>query len=168
MNRNELLEELENSTKELLDILRSFDSRQINKIPFEGSWSAGQVAEHLLKAESGVPGTLTGPVKPVERPGDEKIPAIEAVFLDFSTKLKSPEFILPGPGPHEKETLLRGFDVVRKKIDGIGRSADLTMTCTGFSLPQMGELTRLEWIHFVVCHSRRHVRQMERIRRHVT
>lgn len=158
-----MLHELQQTTHDLLQTIASFDQELLNKVPFEGSWTAGQVGEHLLKAESGIPEVLSGPVVAVVRPADEMVPAIESVFLDFSTKLKSPEFILPSAGPHDRQVLLNGFEFVRKELMQMAQQDDLTLICTSFPFPQMGELTRWEWLHFAVCHSKRHIRQLKNI-----
>jgi uncharacterized damage-inducible protein DinB len=163
VDKQYLLQGLEETTHDLLQILAAFDQQQFNRVPFEGSWTAGQVAEHLLKSESGIPEVLMGPVMPAQRPIDEMAPAIADVFLDFSTKLKSPEFILPSDGPHDQQMLLDGFEFVRGTLKKQAETADLTKVCTSFPFPQMGELTRLEWLYFAFCHSTRHIRQLRKI-----
>ena len=159
-----ILLSLDETTRELLSTIGSFTPEHLNTIPFEGSWTAGQVAEHLLKSESGIPEVLTGPVVAAVRPIDEMVPAIESVFLDFTTRLKSPDFILPSDEPKDKQVLLDAFEFVRSELKKIAGSADLSKVCTSFPFPQMGELTRLEWLHFAICHSKRHIRQMKNIK----
>ena len=43
----ETLRDFENTNVELLQLFSSFNQEQINVVPFEGSWTAGQLAEHL-------------------------------------------------------------------------------------------------------------------------
>jgi hypothetical protein len=168
VNKQQLLEELEQTTHDLLQTIASFDQEMLNTIPFEGSWTAGQVAEHLLKAESGIPEVLSGPVAPAARPIDEMVPVIESIFLDFNTKMKTPEFILPSAGPHDRQVLLNGFELVRTELQRLAGAEDLTKVCTSFSFPQMGELTRWEWLNFALCHSKRHTRQLKNIYKALT
>ena len=42
------IQEFEETTFDLGKVLSSFSQEEFNKIPFEGSWTAGQVAEHLF------------------------------------------------------------------------------------------------------------------------
>src|SRR5688500_18384836 len=70
-----------------------FTAEQINVVPFEGSWTPAQVAEHIIKATSGLPDNKTAPA---DRSADAKVAEIESVFLNFDIKMKSPEFVLPG------------------------------------------------------------------------
>ena len=165
---NKLLKELDITTKELLQIIAAFSQEQFNKVPFEGSWTAGQVSEHLLKSIAGRPELMAGPTKPTERKPDEKVMVIESIFLDFETKMKSPEFILPSDGPHEKETLLEDFRSVMAELTSKARTMDLTVTCMDFPFPKIGELTRWEWICFAICHAKRHTRQLKNIYQHIT
>src|SRR5688572_27226011 len=66
-----------------------FTAEQINVVPFEDSWTAGQVAEHIIKATGGLPDNKT---QHADRPADAKVRDIEAVFLNFDIKMKSAGF----------------------------------------------------------------------------
>ena len=72
----EIIIELDATIKELIYVLSSFDEEQINKIPFEGSWNAAQVAEHLRKSYDVVGAMISGKTKPAERPPDQKVKQI--------------------------------------------------------------------------------------------
>jgi len=158
-----LIQEFEETTIDLGKVLSSFTQEEFNKIPFEGSWTAGQVAEHLFKSESNIPKVLTGNSK--ETAGDpfEKTGLIRSVFLDYTKKMKSPEFILPSAEPKNKDYFVEGFERTRKELRSCIQTIDLSRTFTDFSFPQMGQLTGWEWICFGVVHSRRHIRQMKNI-----
>jgi hypothetical protein len=162
----DLIAELEATTKELLDTLSLFTQEQFNSIPFEGSWTAGQVAEHLFKSKARVPKLLSGNSRPTtERQPDEKTAAVKAIFLDFSTKLKSPDFIVPSNERKEKQALLSALQSNSEEIRRVVHTADLSRTITDYPFPQLGEFTGWEWICFMVCHSKRHIRQLKNIYR---
>ena len=163
-NKNQILTYLESTTKELIESLSSFSEEQINISPADGSWTAGQVAEHVLKSESGLSKFLNGKTEPTNRRPDEKNDLIESIFLDFSTKMKSPDFIIPSDGPHNKEVLLQNMTNNRKNLIALVRNLDLSPTCYDFALPGMGEFTRLEWLCFIISHSTRHIRQLKNIK----
>jgi hypothetical protein len=161
--KEQLILDFNETTQELLSTISSFRQEEFNKIPFEGSWTAGQVAEHLFKSESNIPNVLKGNSKITERNPFEKTAIIESVFLDFSKKLQSPEFILPSSDPKNKEDLIKGFETTRKELRNLIETSDLTKTFTDFPFPQIGELTGWEWICFAVSHSKRHIRQLKNI-----
>jgi hypothetical protein len=159
--KEKLITEFEETTKDLFVTLSSFTQEEFNRIPFEGSWTGGQVAEHLFKSESNIPRVLQGSSKETERDPFEKAGIIRTVFLDYTIKLKSPEFILPSDDPKDKIFFIKGFEETRKKLRNLIETKDLYRTFTNFPFPQLGELTGWEWICFAVCHSKRHIRQMK-------
>lgn len=164
MSQKDLSDAFDLVSEELLNVLLAFDQQQINTIPFTGGWTAAQVGEHLFKSDSGVLRSLYGPVKETERAPDEHVDIINSQFLDFSTKLKSPDFILPADIEHDKEILISALKSTRELLAKAIRSLDLSMTCTE---PQMaaivGEWTRQEFVTFVIAHTQRHIHQLKQI-----
>lgn len=159
--KEQLISEFEGTSKELFETLLLFSDEEFNKIPFEGSWTAGQVAEHLFKSESNIPRVLKGNSKETEGNPFEKTDIIRTVFLDYTTKVQSPEFILPSADKKQTEFFIKGFEETRKELKTLMGTLDLNKTFTNFSFPQLGNLTGWELICFVVCHSKRHIRQMK-------
>jgi hypothetical protein len=164
----ELISEFENAAKELTELISSMDQEQINKLPFEGSWTAGQLAQHLIKSNSGFLEIINGPVKETERSPNEMVETIKADFLDFSTKTESPDFVVPENTYYQKEALLGALEDIRKKVNQVICTLDLTKTCLAFELPVYGTLTRLEAINFIIYHSKRHIHQLKNIYQRVT
>ena len=162
MEKN-ILEEFDQTTTELLETINLFSKDNFNKILFEGSWTAGQVCEHLFKAESGLPRLLKSNSQKTNRDPAEKVKIIESIFLDFSKKLQSPDFILPSSAPKDKEKLLFSMQSNRQEIKEQLKSTDLTLIFPDYPFPQLGELTGLEWLTFTICHSKRHTRQLKNI-----
>jgi uncharacterized damage-inducible protein DinB len=161
--KEKLIAEFEESTRNLLATLTSFSEQEFNRVPFEGSWSIGQVAEHLLKPESSIPGIFKGNSIQTEREPFEKTGVIESIFLDYTIKMQSPEFTLPSGEQKNKQQLIKEFAGNRKELQGLMETMDLDRTFTDFPFPQLGEFTGWEWICFAVCHTKRHIRQMKSI-----
>lgn len=154
--------QLESTFKQLHEVLSALTEKQLNQIPFEGSWTAAQVGDHLLRSY-GVAETLNGNTAKTERPVEANVQGLKDVFLNFETKLQSPEFILPSNEPINKNELL---DQLEDKTAGILQtlnSTDLTETCLDFEMPGIGLMTRLEWAHFVLYHTQRHINQLKKI-----
>lgn len=158
----EISNELQSTTDELVRLLSSFSKEQFNKVPFEGSWTAGQLAEHMHKSY-GVAELLYGPVKETKRDPAEKVKQIKEIFLNFDTKMKSPDFIVPENKAYDKSTLLNSLHESIEKIKHGTATLNLDETCTAFALPGLGEMTRTEWIYFVIYHTQRHVHQLKNI-----
>ena len=163
VDRQQLLHDLDQTEREFYDILVALTPGQVNTVPFEGSWTAGQLAEHILMSESGIPETVLGSTEETDRPVAQYVPVIESIFLDFTAKYQAPDFIVPSAGPHDQQQLLEAFKAERKAIREIAANEDLTLTCTDFEFPQIANLTRWEWLQFVLCHAKRHTRQLRNI-----
>lgn len=148
---------------ELLATVSSFKEEDINIIPFEGSWTAGQVGEHIYKSMSGISHSLQGAVKKTNRDPAEKVKAIGDIFLNFDFKMQSPDFILPSELPHDKTLLLRCLTLITSEVKEQMAAQDLSATCLQSILPGFGDLTRLELNYFIVFHTQRHIHQLKNI-----
>lgn len=163
MNKQEAINTFSESADGLLQQLALFNPGSFSQVPFEGSWTAGQVADHLLRSASGLPELLQGDTRPTDREADALTGPISNIFLDFSTRLQAPDFILPSAPPHEQQAMIDALAKVTGQIKETAAPMDLSLTCAGFPFPQLGEMTRLEWIYFAGCHFKRHTLQLQRI-----
>jgi len=163
LNKKELLSSLEDTTRELVESLSLFNETELNMVPFEGRWTAGQVGEHLLMSNPGIAKIISGNTQPTERPADENVESLKSIFLDFSKKAISAKAIWPSDMPKEKEKLISGLketmDGIRLKAD----SMDLSLTCLDFPFPTLGEFTRWEWVTFIIYHTKKHIYQVKNI-----
>lgn len=156
--------DLENTEAELLQLLSSFTQEEFNAIPFAGSWTAGQLAEHVLKASKGTLRTIQGKTEATARKPDAKASAINETFLNFNIKFTAPDAIKPADGEHEKTAFLQELNTTLTNIVETSQKLDLSETCLDFELPGFGPFTRLEWLAFINAHTARHVYQLKKIR----
>ena len=163
MNKNEILTEINGTITELHQLISSFNQEQINLVPFEGSWTAGRLAKHVIMSGSGFVKIMNGPVKETERKPDEMAATIKRDFLDFNNKTKSPDFVVPPNTSYKKEDLLRSLQNIKAKIDRAIETLDLAKTCLAFELPVYGFLTRFEALCFILYHTQRHIHQLKNI-----
>jgi hypothetical protein len=166
--KEQLLKETQDTFSDLYKTSRLFINEQIDAVPFEGSWTPGQVMEHMLKAVAGIPSICMGATQPAQRPQDEKTEAIKNLFLDFSIKFKSPDFIEPTETQHDKNQLLAEFKKTEQAFSDMIIGQDLAQLCLDFDLPGFGQLTRYELLHFGLIHTQRHIRQLNNILKKVT
>ncbi len=162
----ELAINFDQTSKDLLQTVSSFAEKEFNEIPFEGSWSAAQVADHLRKSLKGTVNALYGDVKPTERKPDEHVEKLKSVFLNFDIKMQSPEFILPSGEPLQKDIVYQNLKELTDAISKATNTLDLSFAST-IPFPRSGELTRYEWISFATFHTQRHIRQMKKIKEHL-
>ena len=161
MTSNDLLQQVDDTAATLLKTISTFNESQLNSIPYEGGWTAGQVADHLFKATQ--VSMLYQNTALTNRPPGEKIEMIRAIFLDFTTKFISPDFILPSSDDQEKEEVLKHLRGAWINLHEAVQTLDLSNLCLEPELPVFGQLTRLEWIHFILAHTQRHIHQLNKI-----
>ena len=161
--KQEILNGFKETTERLIATLNSFSKEQFNRIPFENSWTAGQVAEHLYKGETNAIKMINGNSEPTQRDPFEKVKILRSVFLDYETKRKSPEFILPTNKEKDPKFFVEGFERSREELKRVLETKDLSQLCTTRPFPQIGNLTGWEWVSFAVFHSKRHTDQMKNI-----
>jgi hypothetical protein len=149
----------------LFHILESFDEQAINQLPVPGSWTVAQVANHLQKSDRFISYLLHAPTKDTQRPADEYVKQLKDTFLDFNTRMNSPEMIVPDAGPFDKESLLQELKSGRTAILAAAGQVDLART-TSVESP-LGESTLLELLHFHLFHTQRHIHQLRRIRQYM-
>lgn len=151
----------------LLKILSSIEEEKFNAIPFPGSWTAGQLAQHVILSARAFVQLLNGPVKDTERDPEANIPNLKAMFLDFSTKMQSPNFIIPEGRHYNKQELINTIQDIKANLLKAIETLDTTKTCTAFEVPASGYITRAEGITFAIVHTQRHVHQLKNIRMNI-
>jgi hypothetical protein len=157
-----VIADLQLSISLLLKFFSSFDSEDFNKKTTDGSWTPGEIAEHLLRFDILINRTLQGASRPTNRPPDEKTDNIKFVFLDLEKKLQSPREILPSDTIKDPYSILAKLRIERHRMIEMAQNKDLSEICTSFSHHEFGELTRLEWIYLSIYHSERHMLHLEK------
>jgi dihydrofolate reductase len=159
-NAEELFKSLDDTTSELVLLVSSFSETGINAIPFWGSWTAAQVADHITKSNIGIIQSLKTEGKPTTRDPDERVEKLKEQFLNFDEKLRSPKFILPTKDIYQKEKVIADLRQSIEWLNEIRNKVNLSETLRH---PIFGEITRLELLHFVVYHTQRHIHQLRDI-----
>ena len=99
----ELFASIDDAETELMQLMIPLNEAQINTIPFKDSWTAAQLATHVTKSNNGMVRALEMEGKPATRRADERVKELKDTFLNFSIKLKSPDFIVPEAKQYKKE-----------------------------------------------------------------
>lgn len=150
---------------EFINELSHFKEADFNRVPFAGSWTPGQVAEHVLKSSYGIAKGIGGGSVEADRDPAKLIPQFEAIFLDFSSKMKSPDFILPSNDQHSQKEMIGKLEQTFNQIRKAGDELNLTQICTDFEFPTIGKVSRLELLHFCYVHTKRHAHQLAEMRK---
>lgn len=125
INTEELFAALDNTTSELIELISSFSETQINELTCAGRWTAAQVAEHVKKSNIGIIKSLMKEGKSPNRAADAGVEELKKTFLDFDTKLQSPEFILPTQDIYEKKLVIDNLGISIKQLQELSRNVNL-------------------------------------------
>ncbi len=158
--KEEILTAIGEAVSDMGGFMSSLDETQVNTVPYADSWTAGQLFNHVTKSINGMPGAMLKETAPAERDPGEKIAGFRTTFLDFSTKMKAPDVVIPADGPFQKQDSIQALTASFEKMKEPTQKANLNELLTG--LP-MGDVTKLELLHFVLYHTQRHLHQMEKI-----
>lgn len=154
--------------KNLSEIHSKFSETQLNTVPYEGSWTAGQTTQHIIKACSGYAALFLGKTEKTNRKPDLYIKDLEALFLNYDIKMESPDFLKPEITDYNKNE--QTVELLNKESDllTLAEIHDLTLTCLDFQLPGYQNFTILEWISFALIHAQRHTKQLNDIYNQIT
>jgi DinB superfamily len=141
-------------------LMSRLEKNDVNAVPYKDSWTAGMLFRHVSKSLNAMSGAMRSDARPAERDPGEKIPELKKTFLDFSTKMKSPDFIVPEDGPYEKQAVTAALNESFLLLKASSVNANLSDLVTGLPL---GDITKLEILHFVLYHTQRHLHQMKKI-----
>jgi dihydrofolate reductase len=160
MNTAELFASFDITISELIELISSFSETQINELPFAGSWTAAQVADHVTKSNIAIVRSLKKEGRFGGRKPEEGIEQMRNVFLNFETKLQSPDFILPARDIYQRELVI---DNLKESIEQLRETAVDTDLFHTIHHSIFGEITKVELLYFVVYHTQRHIRQLKNI-----
>jgi hypothetical protein len=162
LDTKELFADLNRTTGELLKLISSANESTLNTVPFKDSWTAAQLASHITKSNKAITQALNMKGEPAGRNPDARTGELKAMFLDFSIKFQSPEFIVPAEGSYQKEKLV---DDLKRSIEHLEETGNKANLAEIISLPAFGEITKLELLYFVSYHTQRHIHQLKNILR---
>ncbi len=167
INKQELARELLENTVYLVATLSNVREADIDRKPSSLAWSPAEIAEHLVILEALAIRILQGRTKPVEDCGCDhdsdpakKVEEIKSAFGDLEKKFTAAGPVAPLGMYKDKDILISKVRTNRQDLAEIVKTQDLTAVCVDFQHGIFGELTRLEWIYFIIYHTERHLRQI--------
>lgn len=173
MNELELTtrwESLVSAKKDFIHLFTDMSDEQRSWQP-EGGWSANQVLDHLLIAETGTLGYMkkksSGGWDTLEDTTDE-IRAISSTFnqrLGSEERWKAPD-ILPQPSnAHDFTSLQNRWETLRTEMHAfLSHIQPVHYEKLVFRQPYAGMLNSLQALEFMTLHIRHHIHQINRIK----
>lgn len=156
--------ELQSVTNKLIPLLQSFSPDAFSKKVDEQTWSAAEVAEHLLIVNRNLSYVLKSEGEMPERAYDKKLSVIKEALSNRATKIVAPETVKPTGTVQDQQELINGLQHYMQVLHQIAEEKELQELCTQYPHPRLGRLTRLEWLYFIIYHTERHCQQLEIIK----
>ena len=155
------------TAQDMLNTFTHTTADDLNRIPFEGSWTAGQLAEHVILSLTLGIGLINGHTQATDRLPDKYVQAVKDLFLNFDLKFKSAPNITPANKFYDKDTLSSELKNRFNDLISLAQTKDLTDTCLAAEFKGIGYLTGLEWAYQGVYHTQRHIQQLKNIQAHL-
>lgn len=159
--------DLQAVTESLIQLLQSFNLDTFIKRPAEQSWSAAEVAEHLLIVNKNLAFVLKSDGAIPNRVPDKKLAVIKDALSDRTMKIVAPENVKPTGKIQNQQELISGLQHYMQVLNQLVGEKDLYELCTQYPHPRLGRLTCLEWYYFIIYHTERHCKQLAEIHNEV-
>lgn len=163
MDRHKFSADISETFNEIREIISKFDEQNFNKIPFESSWTAGQVVQHIVLVAGGFADTLFGNTTEADRPTDKWLGNFEEAFLNFDIRMDAPEMVVPEQKNYKTLDFESHLAIIEQKLKKAVEELDLELLCIDFEVPVTGFLTRKEGLAFALYHTKRHIHQLRDI-----
>ncbi len=160
VNKADLLNEIDDTVSELVEVMTSLDEDEVNMIPYKDGWTAGQLFQHITKSTERLSGAMEKEGVAADRDPFEQVNDLKKTFLDFSAKMKSPGFVVPEDDTYVKIDAIKKMGGAFQRLKESIKDKDLSVVVKGSSL---GDATKWELLHFVLYHTQRHLHQMKKI-----
>jgi uncharacterized damage-inducible protein DinB len=165
-----LQEKIKANTVGLLNSLNGLTDAQANVKPESTVWSVLECLEHVFLVDVGISKALL--VETTENNTNDKSELIGYDKLNHILVNKRKDFKVPAPdfvSPTGRfNTIEQGKQSVNIVIDKILlhlNQHDISTETHTIKHPRLGEMTKLDWIYFLITHTNRHIEQMEELKK---
>jgi hypothetical protein len=187
----------ESELAELFDYLETTDRAlrtelaglELNQVPLDGGWSAGQILAHLNKTErylyplfkfgptlGSIPGLLemldrlnlrlcrlTG--MRFMRNGASQPPTLDTISRGYSGRFMAPAFLRPKRRQYAlDELLIERLDLRARTLQAVQDADPIKLSTLQFSHPILGRYSLVEFLFFIARHEEWHTEQLKRLR----
>jgi hypothetical protein len=159
-----IINQLDAALGDTLQLLSSFSEKEINKVPFEGSWTAAQVCRHLYKSEDGMDNLFSASATVADRDPEQRAPEYKNILMNYEKKLQSPDFLIPEDKDFDKEKLAADLKKAKDKVLEAVSNTNLNEVPPLQQGHPLEGSTKLELIHFLAYHTIRHNHQLRKIK----
>jgi hypothetical protein len=164
----EIIGELDSTAKNLLASVSKLSDHQLKYKINPQMWSIHECFEHIIITEIAVYRILMqhDPEHPATSSGTERIgrAKMEKLMSDRSVKTEAPDDVKPIGRFSSIEELKAKFLSNRERIAEALKNNRVVFDNRVIVHPVLGEMTKKDWLHFMIHHCERHCKQIEEIK----
>lgn len=167
VERAELIELLNKSTKEFLEAVEAVTDQQWSFKQAPDRWSIAEVAEHIVLSEAALFGNAT---KNLNGPADEKWDAtlgktdlLRRALPNRTTRVTAPEEIQPRRGMTRAQLMAR-FKEQRARTLAYAQETEAPLKAHTVANPFFGPLNGHQWLLYIPLHNLRHNQQIAEVK----
>ena len=165
--RAELIERLQKTEQELLDLVRGVTDAQWAFKPAPERWSIAEVVEHIALGEALMFDTAVRSLDRPENPKWEetlaKTDRIRRALPDRSRRVDAPAAIKPQQAMSRVEVMAR-FGSQRQRALAYARDTDRPVKAHTAPNPFFGDLNAHQWLLYIPLHNERHNQQIAEVK----
>jgi uncharacterized damage-inducible protein DinB len=161
MELQEIKQNLKETRDDLLEMIKDLSEEQLNKRKDPGSWSIGQVCQHLSKTEELYVIAIRRGLKSNEDSTVEHKPL--EFLLDRSNKWEAPDIARPTDEIWRAEEIIGKLDQSRERLLELLDTVEdpSVLSRRHFTHPVFKEMLLLEWVRSLYLHEQRHMEQIK-------
>ncbi len=158
------------NTHDLFQSFQSLTTEQLNHCPMPESWSILQNVEHVFLVDVGIAKILAMPAsadadsQATERYGDQKL---NTMLTNRGYKVSAPDFVSPKGRLKTADEARQNINIIIDKITDHLKRHPIEHETQTFKHQFLGEMTKTDWVHFLIHHTSRHILQIEEIKKNL-
>jgi|ERR1019366_9112855 uncharacterized damage-inducible protein DinB len=164
-----LQEKIQDNTLVLFNSFNNLSQADVELKPSENVWSILEVLEHIFLINNAVLKVLTT-LPPAEKTenmlselfGEQKINKL--LVINRSFKVAAPDFSNPKGSFKTTTDAKQNINSINDKIVNHINTNKIEQETHTIKHPILGEMTKVDWIHFMVSHTNRHILQIEEVK----
>lgn len=164
MLKVQLFEAIDRNTKQLIDLVNTLSPAQLRLKP-EGKWSVLEQLEHIVLTDKIVGLLLMRPHSSVAETdtviGQERLEKIIVTLR--ARKVAAPDLLQPTGSIQTAEQFTIQFTEQRNAFKEAVNNGKIVLDSRTFKHPYLGEMTVIDWYHFIPLHAHRHLEQIKEI-----
>lgn len=167
-----LIEKVNRNTTALFESISELNDEKANAKTDAKSWSVIECLEHIFLVDVGISKTLTMEAsseitnEKTELFGESKLNYLLVDKRD-DFKVPAPDFVSPVGRFKTLSEAKKSIEIIIDKILAHIKTNAIENEKQTIKHPRLGEMTKLDWIHFLIAHTQRHIKQIEEIKKNV-